>query len=171
MSLHALAANIRAERLAAAASATPATVSPLSSSSVAEVAGVAVAEPQTQKIAFASPKPLGAARAAHPDGERLRQATLAFQSGPFAGQAKALGWGEISLFGVHRDAPRRIDAWGLIPLLAWGCLGLTLTKVEADAATLASPRGSLIKHMRSRAGHANAVAWQTLPAFGEGGAL
>lgn len=161
MSLHDLAAKIRAERLAAASA--PATVSPLFPSTVAAVAAVAVAEPKTSKIEIVPQAPACA------DAERLKQATLAFRSSPFAEQAKALGWDEISLFGVHCDAPRRIDAWGLIPLLAWSCLGLTLAKVEADAATLVSPRGSLLRHARRRTGHDNAVAWQAHPAFVEGG--
>ena len=97
MSLHDLAEKIRAKRLAAASA--PATVSPLFPSTVAAVAAVAVAEPKTSKIEIVPQAPACA------DAERLKQATLAFRSSPFAEQAKALGWDEISLFGVHCGRP------------------------------------------------------------------
>jgi hypothetical protein len=106
------------------------------------------------------------------DGERLKQATLAFQASQFAEQAAALGWDDISLYGVHKNgAPiEPIDAWGLIPSLAWSSLGLTLTKIEADAATMTSSGGSLLRHPRWRANIREAIAWQAHPAFAEGGA-
>ncbi len=43
-----------------------------------------------------------------------------------------------------------MGVWGLIPLLAWSCLSLTLTKIEAHAATLTSPLGALLRHPRRR---------------------
>ncbi|MGA7325068.1 MAG: hypothetical protein WBX25_11425 [Rhodomicrobium sp.] len=177
MSLQALAAKIRAERLATAATAAPATVPPSFQPSVAEVATVAVAKPQPSKIVIASPQAMpgpsgGGAGQPNADGERLEQATFTFQSSPFAEQANALGWDEIALFGVHKGThpKERIDVWGLIPLLAWSGLSLALTKMEADAATITSPRGSLLRHPRRRANHEEGIAWQAHPALREGGA-
>jgi hypothetical protein len=174
MSLKAFAAKLRAERLATATTATPATDPWNESDTVAGVATVAVAVPQFSKTLLSSPgsqipasKQAAEAPIANTDGERLRQATLAFRSSPFADQAKALGWDEISLFGVHRGThpKERMDAWGLIPLLAWNCLSLTLTEIEADAARLTSPRGALLTHPRKRANHDEAIAWQAHLAF------
>ena len=166
MILQALITKLRAEQLAAATTATFAAEAQNNGATVAEVAGVAVAKPKTSRIIIAPPQ------APSVDGERLKQATLAFQSSPFAEEAAALGWDAISLFGVHLDMhpKERLDAWGLIPLLAWTALSLTLTKMEADAAMLSSPRGSVLRQPRMRAGRAEAMPWQAHPAFQERGA-
>jgi hypothetical protein len=165
MSLQTIAAKLRAERLKVAEEIGS------KAATVATVATVAVAAAQTLKMPFGdaeAPRAMG-----NPDGEQLKQTTLAFQGSQFAEQAAAFGWDDISLYGVHKDgAPKeRIDAWGLIPLLAWTELGLTLTGIEGDAAMVTSSNGSLLRHIRMRANRGEAIAWQTHPAFvKEGGA-
>jgi hypothetical protein len=93
MSLQALAAKLRADRLA---TATAATETMNKNETVAKVADVAVAVPQISKIALTSPRPSKEvspeAVEARPatsdaDGERLKQATLAFKASPFGGLA------------------------------------------------------------------------------------
>src|SRR5262249_36310377 len=135
---------------------------------VAEIATVAVADGKTSKIEFTLPD----ARQAPCNAEagQLNRATIVFRSSVFAEQSQALGWNEISLFGVHGGAypKERMDAWGLIPLLAWSGLSLKLTKMEADAATVTSPRGSLLRHPRRRANYDLAMPWWAHPALKEG---
>jgi hypothetical protein len=163
MSLQTIAAKLRAERVLAAAGTWS------NAATVASVATVAVAAPRTQKMPFGDAE---APPAMGPGGDRLRRATRVFEASEFAGQAEALGWDDISLYGVHKDGPpeERIDAWGLIPLLAWSVQSLRLTKIEADAATVTSSKGSLLQLPRMRANRGEAIAWQAHPAFAEGGA-
>ncbi len=173
MSLQSLAAKLRNERLATATTAAPATEARNRGGTVADVAGLAVAVPQTAKIDLSPAASFDVPRAlSNADAERLKQAAQAFRAGPFAVQAEALGWDEISLFGVHMGShpKERMDAWGLIPSLAWTVLSLTLAKMEADVATLASPRGSILGYPRKR-GCDQAVPYWAHPAFVEEGAV
>jgi hypothetical protein len=86
------------------------------------------------------------------DEERLRAgeltalqvASLAFlAAGDVPLQALSSGWDELQLFGIHEGfmPTARLDAWGLIPLLAWSVLGLELADIDSQHALVVSAGG------------------------------
>ena len=99
--------------------------------------------------------------------EALRDHSIDFLDGDFILDAVHCGWGEIEVFGVHEGtAPvERLDSYGLIPLLAWSGLGLTLTGIDHNHAQLTSWTGSVLKHPRVRPNHSGAVPWWRHPHF------
>jgi len=99
--------------------------------------------------------------------EALRDHSIAFVDGDFILDAVHCGWGEIEIFGVHEGtAPvERLDAYGLMPSLAFSTLGLTLTGIDHDHAQLTSWTGSVLRHPRVRHNHSGAVPWWRHPHF------
>jgi hypothetical protein len=60
--------------------------------------------------------------------------------GPWAGQAAALGWSTLDVFGVLPVKPvERVDAWGLLPALG----GAELVALTKSTARLRRPTGAL----------------------------
>ncbi len=63
----------------------------------------------------------------------------------WAGQAAALGWTDLEVFGVHRAAPAtRYDAMGLVAALN----GDRIVAMTADAATTENSRGARARRFR-----------------------
>jgi hypothetical protein len=92
----------------------------------------------------------------------LQHASLAFlAAGDVPMQALSSGWDELQLFGIHEGLmpTARLDAWGLIPLLAWSVPGLELADIDSGHALVVSAGGGVLKHPRFRANHNEAVQW------------
>ena len=85
--IQALITKLHAKRLAVAATATLAPEAQKNGATVAEVAGVAVAKPQTSKIVIERRPGWGAGQPSV-DGERLKGAMSAFQSSPFGNRPR-----------------------------------------------------------------------------------
>jgi hypothetical protein len=103
--------------------------------------------------------------------ETLRTASLTFLDSGFALDAVHHGWDELQLFAVHKGSEpiMRVDAYGLVPMLAWSGLGLVLLDVDAGHATVTTRSGSLLRQPRLRAGHSAAVPWWEHSLFNAGG--
>jgi hypothetical protein len=138
---------------------------------LADLAGLALAEPQKphddsfcaeitewHRAVMAVPAP------SNRDGERLLNTSLTFLASDNATLSHSCGWDAIALFGIHRGtAPReRIDAWGLVTTLAWSALKLSIKDIAADQCVLASQNaqgGSELTFKRDKTGLSNAVPW------------
>jgi hypothetical protein len=96
--------------------------------------------------------------------DALKTSSLAFLHSDFA----TCGWDELALFAVHESsAPaERIDSYGLLPLIAWSILGLKVSDIGREHATLTTYSGATLRHPRFRANHNEAVPWWTHPQFG-----
>jgi hypothetical protein len=99
--------------------------------------------------------------------DALKTSSLKFLESEFALAAVSCGWDELALFGVHEgSAPvERIEAYGLMPLLAWSVLGLKLSSIGREHAVLTSCPGATLKHPRFRANFNEAVPWWAHPQF------
>jgi hypothetical protein len=99
---------------------------------------------------------------------KVRQAALDFLDSPHALEAARCGWGELALFGVHEGeaALDRLDARGLLPLIAWTVTGLKLESISRLSAGLTSTRGATLHYPRFRHSHHEAIAWWLHPRFG-----
>ncbi len=97
------------------------------------------------------------------DLQRLGDASLAFLVTPHAAAALRSGWDDIDLFGVF-DGPlpftrARLDARGLVPLLAWAPWKLTIQRIGADFAEAITGSGALLRHPRVRPSKHLAAPW------------
>jgi hypothetical protein len=99
--------------------------------------------------------------------DKLRAFSLRFLASEWPMKALAAGWCEIGLFGVHEcAAPReRLDAQGLVPLIAWGMLGCTILGLDRHAAALRTRQGSTLHQPRMRANFDAALVWWAHPAI------
>jgi hypothetical protein len=97
----------------------------------------------------------------------LKSASLDFLNGEHALEAVRLGWDEVQLFGVHEGAApvERLDALGLVSVLAWSTLGLELRELGPGGALLKSRAGAGLCHPRFRANHNEAVPFWQHPIF------
>ncbi len=99
--------------------------------------------------------------------EKLRPVSLRFLDSNWVLKALAAGWCAVSLFGAHEGgAPReRIDAWGLLPMLAWGVHKSSIRLIERDFCLLRTIGGAELRQPRMRANFDQAVAWWQHPAI------
>lgn len=97
--------------------------------------------------------------------DRLATVSLRFLESEWAMKALAADWDETALFAVHEgQSPKeRIDAWGLIPFLAWGIHKPSIISFDANACLLRSPAGEPLRQSRSRANFDEAVPWWRHP--------
>jgi hypothetical protein len=88
-----------------------------------------------------------------PDFDRLATVSLRFLESEWVMKALAADWDETALFAIHEgQAPKeRTDAWGLIPLLAWGIHSCTIEGFSRDACALRTWRGATLHQPRMRA--------------------
>ncbi len=95
------------------------------------------------------------------DFDRLATVSLRFLESEWAMKALAADWDETALFAVHEgQSPKeRIDAWGLIPLLAWGIHKPSIISFDANACLLRPSAGEPLRQPRSRANFDEAVPW------------
>ncbi len=103
--------------------------------------------------------------------DALKTSSLEFLESEFALAAVSCGWDELALFGMHEgSAPvERIEAYGLVPLLAWSVLGLKLSSIGREHAVLTSCAGATLKHPRFRANFSEACVWWAHPQFSRKG--
>jgi hypothetical protein len=99
--------------------------------------------------------------------DKLKAVSLRFLASEWPTKALAAGWCEIGLFGIHEcAAPReRLDAQGLVPLIAWGVLGCTILGLDRHAAALRTRQGSTLHRPRMRANFDAALVWWAHPAI------
>jgi hypothetical protein len=105
------------------------------------------------------------------DAEKLRDASLCFfDHGEFAVSAVLAGWNTVELFGVHCGPKlrERLDAFGLVPALAFSLLGLSIVAVDSEYAVVCTRAGSLLRHPRRRANHDQAMVWWRHAAISHG---
>ena len=104
---------------------------------------------------FATVKPLTE------KAELLADYAMKFLNSPWAGDALALGWCALDLFGVDSEYPIvRLDRQGLLPGLAFSSFKLTLGLLTADCAVLITPSGSHLRHSRMIGDPWRVPAWQ-----------
>jgi hypothetical protein len=98
------------------------------------------------------------------DIDRLRTVSLEFLQSGHAAEAVRQGWTEIDLFGVFggdlHTAKGRLDARGLVPLLAWApWQPLKLKHIGPGFVTVITPFGSVLRQRRERPAKTLAIAW------------
>jgi hypothetical protein len=100
-----------------------------------------------------------------PGFDKLATVSLRFLGSDWAMQALAADWDETALFGIHEgESPKeRIDAWGLVPLLAWGVHGCSIEGFNRDACALRTQRSATLHQPRMRANFDRAVPWWRHP--------
>ena len=88
-----------------------------------------------------------------PGFDKLAAVSFRFLVSDWAMQALTVGWDETALFGVHEGkAPeKRHDAWGLIPVLAWGVHRCTIETFSRDVCLLRTQRDATLRQPRTRA--------------------
>jgi hypothetical protein len=99
------------------------------------------------------------------DFDRLAAVSLRFLVSDWAMKALAADWDETALFGIHEGEPpkERIDAWGLVPFLAWGIHRCTIEGFSRDACALRTWRGATLRQPRTRANFDEAVPFWRHP--------
>ena len=98
---------------------------------------------------------------------RLLRLTPAFLGSVHWTAAVALGWGDSELFGVHETSPRRLDAMGLVPLLAWSLHTVEVAAIDDSGATLRAHLGAKQRYHRFPPGmQAAAPFWECSAPFG-----
>lgn len=105
-----------------------------------------------------------------PDIAKLKTASLRFLASEWATQALAADWEEVALFAIHEgECPKaRLDAWGLIPSLAWGVQRCTIESISREATFLRTTGGALLRQPRLRANFNEAVPWWRHPHLSHG---
>ena len=99
------------------------------------------------------------------DFDRLATVSLRFLESEWAIKALAADWDETALFAVHEgQSPKeRIDAWGLIPFLAWGIHKPSIISFDANACMLRPSGGEPLRQPRNRANFDQAAPWWQHP--------
>jgi hypothetical protein len=100
-----------------------------------------------------------------PGFDKLAAVSLRFLGGDWAPKALAADWDETALFAVHEGkAPQeRHDAWGLIPVLAWGIHRCTIETFGRDACLLRTQHDATLRQPRTRANFDEALPWWRHP--------
>jgi hypothetical protein len=126
----------------------------------------AIAAPLASWRAFILAAPTTAARGF----DKLAAVSLRFLDSEWASKAVASLWDAVSLFGIHGGpAPReRLDAWGLLPLLAWGTHRYSIFGFDAHACLLRTSNGATLRQQRHRANFDAALAWWLHPTLSHG---
>jgi hypothetical protein len=99
------------------------------------------------------------------DFDKLAAESLRFLGGDWAVKLLAAGWDETALFAVQEgQAPKeRTDAWGLIPVLAWGVHRCTIETFSRDVCLLRTQRDATLRQPRTRANFDEALPWWRHP--------
>jgi hypothetical protein len=102
-----------------------------------------------------------APKTGNPDLDKLAAASIKFLASDWALKALSAGWDETALFAIHEGpSPKeRTDAWGLIPVLAWGVHRCTIDGFSRDVCELRTQRGATLHQPRMRANFDEAVPW------------
>jgi hypothetical protein len=100
-----------------------------------------------------------------PGFDKLATVSLRFLGSDWATKALAADWDETALFAVHEGkAPQeRHDAWGLVPVLAWGVHRCTIETFSRDVCLLRTQRDATLRQPRTRANFDEALPWWRHP--------
>jgi hypothetical protein len=108
---------------------------------------------------------VAAPKTGNPDLDKLAAVSLRFLASDWATKALVADWDETALFAIHEgQSPKeRIDAWGLVPLLAWGVHRCTIESFSRNSCELRTQRGATLRQPRMWANFDEAVPWWRHP--------